>query len=78
MPKVAEIISPLDRIRLAGLAVGDAHELYRVAVEVRDQLIVAAVDEGFEQRDVAEAAELSYPRIIAIMGQSERLREDMD
>lgn len=56
-----------ERLRAAGLAVRDAHEAYDAARELRDALIVQAIDEGMQQRVVAAAAGVSKSRVIAIL-----------
>lgn len=63
--QVVEDLEP--RLRAARRAVVDAREHLGVELRTRDQLIVAAVDEGMQQRAVARAAGVSYQRVTAIL-----------
>lgn len=54
---MAEVLVDLPtRIATAAAVVRDAAASHKLAVEVRDKLIVQAVDEGMSQRAVAKAA----------------------
>ena len=57
-----------ERLRAAGRAVTDSREAYDAARELRDALIVQAIDEGMQQNAVARAAGVSRARVIAILG----------
>lgn len=63
--QVVEDLEP--RLRAARRAVVDAREHLGVELRTRDGLIVAAVDEGMQQRAVARAAGVSYQRVTAIL-----------
>lgn len=55
------------RLEAAGTAVADATEVLRAARELRDQLVVAAVDQGMSLRAVAAAAGITSARVCAIL-----------
>lgn len=55
------------RLAEAARNVRDAKEAYDAARETRDQLIVEASDLGMPQRAIAQATELSQPRIVALI-----------
>lgn len=57
----------IERLRAAGRAVHDAQEAYDAARELRDALIVQAIDEGMAQHIVANASGVSRSRVIAIV-----------
>ncbi len=62
------VLSDLEpRLRAAGAAVASANDAYRAALEVRDELVVAAVDGGMSQRATARAAGLCLSRITSIL-----------
>ena len=56
-----------ERLRAAARAVGDTREAYDAARELRDALIVQAIDEGMQQNAVARAAGVSRSRVVAII-----------
>lgn len=65
----AEVLPDLiPRIRAAAAEARDATDAASLRQRQRDELIVAAVDQGISQRAVAEAAGVSKGRIIAILG----------
>jgi len=55
------------RLAAAGAAVASARDAYTDELEIRDELIVAAIDGGMGQRAVARAVGLTYPRVVAIL-----------
>ena len=59
------------RLVAAAGAVKDAREALADATEVRDQLVVQAIDQGMTQRAVATAAGVSVPRVCAILASSQ-------
>lgn len=59
------------RLEAAAVAVRSAHEAYRAQVELRDTLVVAAIDHGMSQRQVAKAAGVSVARVCAILAGSQ-------
>jgi hypothetical protein len=63
------------RLRAAGVAVRSAHAAHELELELRDALVVAAVDHGVSQRTVAGAAGVSLSRVCAILGASQPLDE---
>lgn len=66
------VISDLrPRLAAARLAVADAQRALATERQRRDQLIVAAIDEGMAQRAVAAAAGVSNTRVVAILADSE-------
>lgn len=64
------LVGMVERLRHAGLGVSDSREAYDAARELRDGLVVQAVDEGMQQRAVAAAAGISQARVIAILAAS--------
>ena len=60
-----------DRLRAAARAVVDSREAYDAARELRDALIVEAIDQGMQQKAVAALTGVSRSRVIAILGVSE-------
>lgn len=56
-----------ERIPAAAAAARDAKEAYDLRVKQRDELIVAAVDEGMTQQAVAALAGVAKGRISAIL-----------
>lgn len=64
------LVGMVDRLRRAGLAVNDAREAYDAARELRDALVIQAIDEGMQQQVVAAAAGISRSRVIAILSTS--------
>lgn len=61
------LVGMVNRLQAAGRAVADTREGYEAARELRDALIVQAVDEGMQQTAVARAAGVSRARVIAIL-----------
>lgn len=62
----------LSRLTTAAHELADANDAAKAARELRDQLVVEAVDQyGLQQRAVAAAAEISSARVIAILGASQ-------
>lgn len=66
---VRVILPSLAKLEKAACDAIDACELYHLKVEIRDELIVEAINAGFSQREVAAAAQVKPPRIITITGQ---------
>lgn len=65
----------LNKLRLAARAAQDARDIYTIKVETRNVLIVAALDDGYEQKRVADVAELAAPTIMAIAARFDNQRE---
>ena len=62
------VISDLaPRLKAAGAAVRSAHEHLSAERELRDELIVAAVDNGMSQRQVAAAAGVSLALVTKVL-----------
>lgn len=59
------------RLEAASSAVRSAREALAAEVELRDRLVVAAIDQGMSQRAVAAAAGISVPRVCAILAGSQ-------
>ena len=59
------------RLVAAAAAVSSAREALAAQVELRDELVVAAIDHGMSQRAVATAAGISVPRVCAILAGSQ-------
>ncbi len=55
------------RLEAAAAAAEDAEDAYHAAVELRNQLVVAAVDAGMSQRAVAAAARVTVSRVSGIL-----------
>lgn len=55
------------RMTAAAREVADAREAYDAALELRDALIVDAIDQGCPQTVVARAAGVSRSRVMAIL-----------
>jgi predicted XRE-type DNA-binding protein len=55
------------RLRAAAVEVADTREKYWAAMELRNQLVVAAVDHGMSQRAVAAAAGVTVTRVSALL-----------
>lgn len=55
------------RLEKAAAAVVDARDAYNAALEQRNELVLAAVDNGMSQRQVAKAAGVSVGRITALL-----------
>lgn len=56
-----------ERLAAAGRAVVDAREHLHLSVELRNTLIVEAVDAGMSHHDVAAAVGLTRPGVIAVL-----------
>ena len=67
--KVSENL--LARITASAEATGDAKEAFLIRIEARDALIVEAVESGIQQREIAEAAQISPGRITQLILASE-------
>ena len=59
------------RLEAAAAAVSSARDKHQAELEVRDQLVVAAVDQGMSQRVVARLAGVSVARVCAILVNSD-------
>ena len=59
------------RIKDAGQYVRDCLTLYKNALNVRNKLIVEAVDNGYAGHQAARDAEVKQPHIIRILSMSE-------
>lgn len=55
------------RLEAAGREVRETKEAHSDALELRNELIVAAVDQGMAQRAVARAAGVSISRVTAVL-----------
>jgi len=70
--KVTEVRTDLGpRLIAAAAALRDANGSRKAAVELRDQLVEQAVDEGMSYGAIAKLVGLSRPRIIAILANSQ-------
>lgn len=58
-----------DRLAASAREVADLREQLAIALARRNDLIVAAVDAGMEQRRVAERAGIKPPHVIRILGE---------
>lgn len=71
MTVIEELGSLPERIKTSAARLTDLAEQLAAEREIRDQLIVQAVDEaGIPQADVARAANLSQPHIVRILAAS--------
>lgn len=59
------------RLQAAAAAVSSTKDAHRAALEIRDELVVAAIDHGMSQRAVAREAGISVPRVCAILAGSQ-------
>lgn len=59
------------RLQAAAAAVTSTKDSHRAAVELRNELVVAAIDQGMSQRQVATAAKISVARVCAILAGSQ-------
>lgn len=59
------------RLRVAAREVADARDAYRLAVELRNALVVAAIDEGFTQQAVSRAAGIDRKTITEIVARAD-------
>ena len=59
------------RLEAAATAVTSARDKHHAEMQLRDQLVVAAVDQGMSQRAVARAAGVSVARVCAILVNSD-------
>jgi len=55
------------RLEAAAADLDDAREKYRASLELRNYLVVAAVDHGMSQRAVAAAAHVAVSRVSALL-----------
>lgn len=71
---VREVLADLaPRLQAAGWAVEDARTALGLAIERRNELIVAGVDEGMTQSRVAALAGVKPPHVIRIVAESSRV-----
>jgi hypothetical protein len=59
------------RLEAAAAAVTSTRDAHRAEVELRNQLVVAAIDQGMSQRVTAAAAGISVARVCAILAGSQ-------
>jgi hypothetical protein len=59
------------RLEAAAAAVISARDAHQAALEIRNELVVAAVDHGMSLRTVARAARITPPRVCAILAGSQ-------
>lgn len=57
----------LPRLKAARAAVTSTHDAYLAELELRNDLVVAAVDHGISQRQVAAAAGVAVSRVSALL-----------
>lgn len=69
------MIDPLAKLRAAGIAAQDARAIWAIKAEIRNALIVAALEEGYEQKRVADAAKLAAPTVMAIAARFDNQQE---
>lgn len=55
------------RLQAAAVAVADTRDAHKAALELRDELVEAAVDHGMSQRAVARAARISVSLVSRIL-----------
>jgi len=55
------------RLQTAAAEVASTRDAHRAALEVRDELVITAVDNGMSQRKVAAAAGITVARVCAIL-----------
>jgi hypothetical protein len=60
-----------DQIRSAGQYARDCLELYKNALQARNNLIVQAVDHGYSGHQAARDAQVKQPHIIRILSSSQ-------
>lgn len=60
-----------DQIRSAAQYVLDCRELYKNALQARNELIVQAVDHGYSGHQAARDAQVKQPHIIRILSSSQ-------
>jgi len=65
------ITDVLPRLTAAATAVRSSRDAYHADLELRDALVVAAIDNGLSQRAVARAAGFTGGRVAAILSQSQ-------
>ncbi|HRC64986.1 MAG TPA: hypothetical protein PLB86_07325 [Dermatophilaceae bacterium] len=64
----AEVLPDLvPKIAAAAAIARDAEDGWRLAVRLRDQFILAAVDAGLSHREIAAAAGVTKSRIVGII-----------
>lgn len=64
----AEVLPDLlPQIEAAARAARDAEDSWRLAIRLRDALVVDAVDAGISHRHIAAASGLSKSRIVGIL-----------
>lgn len=59
------------RLQKASDRVRELRELLKASVELRDELVVEAIDLGVSQREVARLVGVQQSRIVAIISQSQ-------
>lgn len=67
----------LTKLAQSAAAVQDARAIYAIKVEARNLLIVAALDEGYDQKTVARAAHLDPSTVMTIVAKSDNMREQI-
>jgi predicted XRE-type DNA-binding protein len=55
------------RLEAAAADLADARERYKTSLELRNELVLAAVDHGMSQRHVAAAAHVAVSRVSALL-----------
>jgi hypothetical protein len=63
----------LERIRAARVRVDDTRDAYRLAVEQRNRLLLAATDEGYSSQTLAAAAGIDRKTLLQAV-----IRADVD
>lgn len=64
----------LPRIKAATYAAHDCEDAWRLRIRQRDDLILEASDAGVSQRAIADAAQVSRGRVVAILCASQDLK----
>lgn len=74
---VAPVLTDMNpRLEAAAAAVASARTALASQVELRNVLVVTAIDNGMSMRAVAAAAGVSVPRVCAILAGSQSDLED--
>lgn len=74
MTTVREVLADMrPRLEAAGRDVADARTALDLALTRRNELAVAAVDEGMAQKDVAAAIGVKPPHLIRLLGNAGEL-----
>jgi len=70
-----EKFSPaLKKLWEAARAVEDSREIYETNLELRNRLIISAVDRGFDQSELSKICKIGRPAIIKILLKGEQWR----